>query len=110
LSLGSPNDGRPVFKVGIGTKIPEVQLEVNGTTRTTVLQITSARAAKEGFAPVDTAAMLAKVAALPIATWAYTNSPGVRHVGPVAEDFHAAFALGDSDKHIACSAWGRGRV
>jgi hypothetical protein len=87
--------------IGIGTATPGTTLEVSGTARTTVLQITSARAAKEGFAPVDTAAVLAKVAALSIATWAYTNSPGVRHVGPVAEDFHAAFALGDSAQHIA---------
>jgi hypothetical protein len=88
-------------RVGIGVPIPATKLEVDGTTRTTVLQITSARAAKAGFAPVDAAAVLAKVAALPLATWAYTNSPGVRHVGPVAEDFHAAFALGDSAQHIA---------
>lgn len=87
--------------VGIGTRSPAAPLEVNGTTRTTVLQITSARAAKEGFAPVDAAAVLAKVAELPIATWAYTNSQGVRHLGPVAEDFRAAFALGDSAQHIA---------
>ena len=76
-------------------------IEVSGTTRTTVLQITSAREAKTGFAPVDAQAILAKVASLPLSTWAYTNNPGVRHVGPVAQDFAAAFALGDSDKHIA---------
>ncbi len=87
--------------VGVGLQNPATRLEINGTTRTTVLQITSARAAKQGFVPVDTAAVLAKVAALPIATWAYTNSHGVRHLGPVAEDFHAAFALGDSTQHIA---------
>jgi hypothetical protein len=34
-------------------------------------------------------------------TWAYTNSPDVRHVGPVAQDFHAAFGVGMDDKHIA---------
>ncbi len=87
--------------VGVGTQAPSALLEVAGTTRTAVLQITSARAAKEDFTPVDAAAVLAKVAALPIATWAYTNSHGVRHLGPVAEDFHAAFALGDSAQHIA---------
>lgn len=88
--------------VQIGNRVrKDSLLVVNGTTRTTVLQITSARAAKEQFTPVDTAAVLAKVAALPITTWFYTNNTGIRHLGPVAEDFHAAFALGDSDKHIA---------
>jgi hypothetical protein len=76
-------------------------IQVAGTTRTTVLQITSAREAKQGFAPVDAAAILAKVAALPLSTWAYTNAPTIRHLGPVAQDFHAAFGFGDSDKHIA---------
>jgi hypothetical protein len=92
---------RNAGNVGIGTENAEAKLTVNGTTRTTVLQITSARAAKEGFASIDAAAVLAKVAALPIATWVYTNRPGDRHLGPVAEDFHATFALGEDDKHIA---------
>lgn len=87
--------------VGIGGPFPERELDVQGTTRTTVLQITSAREAKQGFAPVDAAAILAKVAALPLSSWAYTNAPTVRHLGPVAQDFHAAFVLGDDDKHIA---------
>ncbi len=45
--------------------------------------------------------MLAKVAALPITQWKYKAEPeGVKHLGPVAQDFHAAFGLGDSDKAI----------
>ncbi|MCG8470070.1 MAG: hypothetical protein MJB57_17990 [Gemmatimonadetes bacterium] len=36
-----------------------------------------------------------------ISEWTYTSEPGVRHVGPVAEDFHAALGLGGSDRHIA---------
>lgn len=79
----------------------ETSLIVFGTTRTTVLQITSAREAKQGFASVDTSDVLAKAVALPLSTWAYTNAPTVRHLGPVAQDFHAAFALGDDDQHIA---------
>jgi hypothetical protein len=45
--------------------------------------------------------MLEKVASLPLAKWAYTNAPGIRHIGPVAQDFHAAFGVGADDKHIA---------
>ena len=45
--------------------------------------------------------MLAKVAALPIYTWRYkTETSGALHMGPVAQDFSAAFGLGDSDKRI----------
>ncbi|HZS33217.1 MAG TPA: tail fiber domain-containing protein [Methylomirabilota bacterium] len=59
----------------------------------------SDRHAKEGFAPVDPAAVLARVAALPIETWSYKGEP-VRHLGPMAQDFAAAFGLGADDRHI----------
>lgn len=91
----------PAGNIGIGTFSPATKLEVNGTTRTTVLQITSDRNAKQDFKQVDAVAVLKKLTALPISTWAYTNGPSVRHIGPVAQDFHAAFRFGDSDKHIA---------
>jgi hypothetical protein len=63
---------------------------------------TSDRAIKDEFAAVDCSEILEKVAALPLSTWHYkTEEPGVRHIGPVAQDFHAAFGLGMDDKHIA---------
>ncbi|MBL9126240.1 MAG: tail fiber domain-containing protein [Verrucomicrobiales bacterium] len=71
-------------------------LRVNGT-----FVSASDRNAKENIAEVDPEAVLAKVAALPIATWNYKQDPDVRHVGPMAQDFHAAFGVGPDDKHIA---------
>jgi len=62
----------------------------------------SDRHAKKDFAPVDVQVVLRKVAAMPLHTWTYTNEPsGICHLGPVAQDFHAAFGLGADDKHIA---------
>jgi hypothetical protein len=63
----------------------------------------SDRARKENFAAVDSRAILERVAGLPIQTWNYTNEPpALRHLGPVSEDFRAAFGLnGEDDKHIA---------
>ena len=87
--------------VGIGTDNVEAKLTVNGTARMTVCQITSDRNAKARFTPVNTRDVLTKLAAVPIATWAYTNAPGIRHIGPVAQDFAAAFAVGEDEKHIA---------
>jgi hypothetical protein len=87
--------------VDIGTELRNASLVVHGTTRTTVLQITSDRNAKRDFQTVDGKAVLAKLAAMPITTWAYTNAPNIRHLGPVSQDFQAAFGFGDSDKHIA---------
>ena len=63
----------------------------------------SDRGRKQNFATVDPRSVLEKVASLPIQTWNYTNeSPALRHLGPVSQDFHAAFGLnGEDDKHIA---------
>ncbi len=61
----------------------------------------SDRNAKHDFAPVDSAAMLEKVVALPITEWTYKSDVATRHVGPVAQDFHAAFGVGSSDKSIS---------
>jgi hypothetical protein len=60
----------------------------------------SDRTMKTGVVPLDDAAVLAKVAALPVSEWSYTSERGVRHVGPMAQDFYAAFGVGEDDRHI----------
>jgi hypothetical protein len=62
----------------------------------------SDRNRKDSFAAVSSREILDKVAALPIQTWHYTNETAeIRHLGPVAQDFRAAFGLGSDDKSIA---------
>jgi hypothetical protein len=59
---------------------------------------------KDGFSPVDPQAVLAQVAELPLASWTYKKDDGaIRHIGPMAEDFHAAFGLGADDRYISDS-------
>jgi hypothetical protein len=59
----------------------------------------SDRNKKKDITPADTDAVLVKVSKLPIATWTYTSEPaGVRHMGPMAQDFRASFGLGDDDR------------
>jgi hypothetical protein len=60
----------------------------------------SDRNAKTNIAPLDDATVLDKVASLPISRWSYKTEHGVRHVGPMAQDFYAAFKVGEDDKHI----------
>ena len=61
----------------------------------------SDRALKTGFAPVDPQAILARVVQLPLTTWSYRTDPAtVRHLGPMAQDFAAAFEVGTDDRHI----------
>jgi hypothetical protein len=61
----------------------------------------SDRNVKEHFVPVDTQTLLEQVTALPITTWNYkTQDVSIRHVGPMAQDFFAAFKVGEDDRHI----------
>jgi hypothetical protein len=54
---------------------------------------------RENFEPVDFQAVLAKVASLPVSHWNYKrDGKGVDHIGPMAQDFQAAFQL---SKHIS---------
>jgi hypothetical protein len=61
----------------------------------------SDREAKENFASVDAIGILEKVAEMPITTWNYKTQAGsTRHIGPMAQDFHAAFGVGEDERHI----------
>lgn len=58
----------------------------------------SDRNKKENFQVVDAEAILQKVAAIPITRWNYKTQPATQHhIGPVAQDFHAAFQLDGQD-------------
>jgi hypothetical protein len=74
-----------------------VQLAPGGGAWTTL----SDRNAKKNFEPVNTRAVLDTLAALPVCTWSYrSQDASVRHMGPTAQDFKAAFAVGESDTGI----------
>ena len=64
-------------------------------------QAASDRALKENLEPVDAGEILARLASMPVHTWnLVSQDPAIRHVGPVAQDFHAAFGFGESDTAI----------
>jgi len=75
----------------------------SGSVTANSVYVTSDRNAKENFTPVDAQALLAKVAALPLTEWNYKADPAAqKHIGPMAQDFQAAFGLnGPDDKHIS---------
>jgi len=61
----------------------------------------SDRNLKEHFAPVDGVDILNTLAGIPIQTWNYTTQEAaIRHMGPMAQDFYAAFGLGEGDTTI----------
>jgi hypothetical protein len=54
----------------------------------------SSRTLKENFRTVDGEDVLKRLKSLPVSTWSMKGGKGVRHLGPVAEDFYKAFPLG----------------
>jgi hypothetical protein len=62
----------------------------------------SNRDVKSNITEVNPEAILAKVAQLPISTWIYkADEAQATHLGPMAQDFAAAFGLGEDNLHIA---------
>lgn len=56
---------------------------------------------KEAFEEVDARDVLGRVLDMPVTTWRYKGEgEDVRHMGPMAQDFRAAFGLGEVDTHI----------
>jgi hypothetical protein len=63
----------------------------------------SDRNAKKNFQPVDSQAILEKLAAMPVQSWNYKweSDTNTLHIGPMAQDFKAAFYPGRDDKSIS---------
>ncbi len=76
-------------------------LDVRGNVTANSVILTSDRNTKEHFQTVNSREVLDKVAALPIARWNFKKDTSSEHIGPMAQDFYAAFNVGGDDKHIA---------
>jgi hypothetical protein len=102
--------GKPSFQIR-----ESGQLSVNvNSTNTLVLQNNgnmiiagnlfegSDRNRKHNFQSIDSRQVLEKVVQLPISSWSFKHDEsGTRHIGPMAQDFRAAFGLGQDEKTIA---------
>ena len=61
----------------------------------------SDRNIKDNIALVDRTDVLARLMAVPVTSWNYkSEGSAVRHIGPMAQDFHVAFGVGQDDRHI----------
>ncbi|HOW68718.1 MAG TPA: tail fiber domain-containing protein [Candidatus Paceibacterota bacterium] len=74
-------------------------MHVAGAIQAAALCESSDRNLKEKIVPADTEALLNKVLSLPISEWSFVHQ-SARHIGPMAQDFSAAFKVGYDDKHI----------
>lgn len=67
-------------------------------TAISVASIVSDERLKRDLAPVDVLDVLSKLETLPITTWTYEwEREGVKHMGPMAQDFYKTFGLGEPD-------------
>ena len=58
----------------------------------------SDRNKKENFCAIDGEQLLSKIRSMQITRWNYRNTdPSIQYIGPVAQDFYAAFHLGGKD-------------
>ncbi len=99
-TVGNPNwifNSNDTLRISAGTDGAEFTLDDSGNlTILGTLTENSNRNAKMAIAPVDAREILDKVAALEVSAWTYKHDAedGIRHIGPMAQDFHAAFGLG----------------
>ena len=60
----------------------------------------SDRNIKQELKSVDANRVLEQLAGLSVTEWSYTRAPEVRHIGPMAQDFHSLFKVGVDNRHI----------
>lgn len=98
IATGADNNLLRVGVASVSTVDVNGILTVNGT-----FNNLSSRAQKHLLPGMGLDAVLDAVSRLPLYTWAYKHENGVRHYGPLAEDFHARFGLGTDERHISPS-------
>lgn len=93
LLVPSDNTGDAVFDLS-----NTGNLQIDGT-----LTQSSDKHRKMAIEPVDAREILAKVRAMPVAEWTYKHDAetGIRHIGPMAQDFYAAFGTGANERGIS---------
>lgn len=97
------------FEISVpGSPVGQLNLAANGDLRISNrvfannIQLTSSRELKQNFSPIDGREILARLSTMPVLEWSFRSDPAKqRHIGPVAEDFQAAFGLGQEGSSLS---------
>jgi len=82
---------------GTGGPLAGVTLAAGGNSWAAI----SDRNVKDNITAVDTRDILRRLAAVPITQWNLkAQDPTIKHLGPMAQDFYAAFGLGEDERYI----------
>jgi hypothetical protein len=104
-TIGTSTDSPFAFQVNSITKMSLASngtLTVQGPVNATAFNVSSDKHVKENFVQINPQSVLERLSAIPISTWNYKeNDGGNMHMGPMAQDFYAAFGLGTDNKHIS---------
>ena len=102
--VASTHDNQFLVRASGGTWFysdPELTSGVRLSGGSSALSTVSDRNMKRNIREVDGKEILTKLAQIPISQWSYkAQDPSIEHIGPMAQDFYAAFSLGEDDKHI----------
>jgi hypothetical protein len=100
VRLDDDDNSTSYFKVFNGDSMQIFRLDESGNLTITGSYYSSSDIhLKEKIFPVDTEEILAKIVSLPISEWQFKGEK-IRHVGPMAQDFYAAFTLGQNETSI----------
>lgn len=92
------------LRIGPGNKTvfdlnPNGNLKIVGDLTANGVVYASDRNKKEHFSQIDPQQTLEKLVTVPITEWNFKQDKN-RHIGPMAQDFYAAFGVGKDDKHL----------
>lgn len=95
-----------IFEIAAGsgrfTMADDGDAEFSGDVKANGILLTSDRDRKTAFRDLDGRQVLEALAEVPVSTWAFkSDARAVRHIGPMAQDFHRAFGAGPDDRHIS---------
>lgn len=99
-TVGTVSEGFIISKIGTG--VPELLVRANGDLQIngTLIELSS-RERKTNIEIPSYDQVLAKLAQMDVPHWSYDNSPGIQHIGPMAEDFFSLFGYGQNDRTIS---------
>jgi len=90
------------FTVAINPATGAVTQFCNLLPATPSWQCTSDRDAKENYVAADGQDILRRLVSMPLYSWSFKGAdPSIRSLGPTAQDFYAAFGLGQDNRMIA---------
>jgi len=99
-AFANPGTGFRLSRQGSG--VVEMEIFNNGNMNIAgALTQNSDVNSKTGITDIDPDEILSLVSELPVSQWEYKDAEGEKHIGPMAQDFYAAFGLGASETGLS---------